>query len=431
VSSIDAEAIRRAVEARAEEIIGWVQALIRFPSENRYPDGNEGPAQEFVAEECRKQGWEVDVFSPEEIPGIQEHPSWLAGRNYGNDRCDVVARWPGRGDGKSALFSGHIDVAPFEPDDWQVCRPYEPIIRDGRLYGRGSVDMKGGLSAGFWALRVLQDLAFEPAGDLLFESLVDEEFASGNGTLAARLRGHNADLAVVLEPTKMEICTACLGAFLGDMIITGSPGMPYMGTVPPNPIRGAARAVLLFDEWLEQWRAQNDHPMFAQAGKELNVVLWRINSTRPGEFTQMGTPLITNIGWIVWGHPGMTEEEFYRRFRAFWDEHASSDPILQSLELAIEPDFHYVRPWETSVDSPAVQAVVGAFGQYTGQTPSVGGAPYSCDLAIYGDAGDMPAVLLGPEGDNVHAPDEWVKIDDILDLTGILAALAVSWSGSQ
>ena len=57
--------------------------------------------------------------------------------------------------------------------------------------------------------------------------------------------------------------------------------------------------------------------MFAKAGKELNVVLWRINSTIPGEFTQMGAPLITSIGWIGWGHPGMSEDEFYRRFVAF------------------------------------------------------------------------------------------------------------------
>jgi acetylornithine deacetylase len=59
----------------------------------------------------------------------------------------------------------------------------------------------------------------------------------------------------------------------------------------------------------------------------------------------------------------------------------------------------------------------------------MGGAAFSCDLAIYGEAGGMPAVILGPRGDNLHAPDEWVSIDDILDLTGIFALLAASWSG--
>ena len=77
-----------------------------------------------------------------------------------------------------------------------------------------------------------------------------------------------------------------------------------------------------------------------------------------------------------------------------------------------------------------MQAVVGAFGQYTGQTPIVGGAPFSCDLAIYGEVGNMPGVLLGPGGDNRHAPDEWVKIDDILNLMSILATVVVKWCGT-
>ncbi len=71
----------------------------------------------------------------------------------------------------------------------------------------------------FWAMRILHELECQPKGDILFESVVDEEFAGGNGTLAARLRGYNADLALVSEPTRMEICPACLGAFLGDMTL--------------------------------------------------------------------------------------------------------------------------------------------------------------------------------------------------------------------
>jgi len=423
--------IRDAVNRRAAEIIEWTKALVRFPSENRPPDGNEGPAQEFIADECRKQGWEVDLFDPGDIPGIEDHPSWLSGRNYGEGRRNVVARWPGEGEGRRLLLSGHADVAPFDPDDWRVCPPFEPLIKDGRLYGRGAADMKGSLAAAFWALRILQDLNFEPAGDILFESLVDEESASGNGTLAARLRGHNADLAVVGEPTRMEVCPACLGAFLGELTIRGTSGMPYMGTAIPNPVNGAARAIELFKRWQDKWRSENHHPLFAEPGKELSVMLWRLDTTRPGEFTQMGAPLFAKIAWIVWCHPGMTEDEFYRRFRGFWDEHAASDPDLSPFRLELEPTYHYVKPWETAADTPAVQAVVEAFQRYEGRAPTVGGAPFSCDLAIYGETGNMPCLLLGPRGGNLHAPDEWAEIGDILTLTGVLATLAWSWCGDR
>ena len=427
MSRITPGQIREAVQKRADDILEWTQALIRLPSENRPPLGGEGAAQQFVEEECAGMGWEVDVFAPDEVPGIQDHPSWLAGRDYGTERKNVVARWPGKGGGKSGLFSSHVDVAPFEPDDWKECRPYDPVVKDGRLYGRGSADMKGSMGAAFWALRILRDLGFEPEGDILFESVVDEEFAGGNGTLAARLRGHNADLAVIGEPTRMEVCPACLGAFLGDLTLSGKAGMPFMGSAIANPIHGAARIVELFSEWQERWRAQNAHPLFTEPGKELNALLWRIDSTKPGEFTQMGTPLLAKVSWIVWCHPGMTEPEFYSRFRAFWDEHAASDPALAPFDLLIEPDYHFIKPWETASDAPAVQAVVAACEQYAGRKPSIGGASFSCDLAVYGEVGNMPCVLLGPRGDNLHAPDEWCEIEDLLSLTGIYASLAADW----
>jgi acetylornithine deacetylase len=428
MSHIGPDEIRRAIERRRDEILDWTQELMRFPSENRPPNGSEGPAQEFIEAECRKLGLEVDVFSPEEVPGIEDHPSWLPGRNYANDRRNVVARRRGTGGGRSLLLSGHVDVAPFEPDDWKVCRPYEPLIRDGRLYGRGGADMKGGMAAAYWALRLLQELGWEPKGDVLFESLVDEEFASGNGTLAARLRGHNADFAMIMEPTRMEICRACFGAFLGNLTIRGAGGMPYTGSEIANPIRAAGRVIELFDEWQEMWRRDNRHPLFADPGKQLHTLLWRAETTEHGESAQMGTPLFARLGWIQWCHPGMTEEEFYGRFRAYWQEHGESDPALRSFELNVEREYHYVKPWETPSEDPAVQALVEASRQYAGKALPVSGAPFSCDLAIYGEAG-MPAVLFGPRCDNLHGSDEWVEISDLLDLTGIYATLALAWCG--
>lgn len=426
---LNSEIIRETAENRRNEIIEWCKTLIRYPSENRHPHGNEGEAQRFIADECRNSGLEVDVFSPDVIPGIKDRPEWLSGRDYSNGRDNVAACWKGTGSGQSLLLSGHVDVAPFEPDDWTICRPYEPLIKDGRLYGRGSADMKCGLTSAFWALRILRDSGFKPSGDVLFESVVDEEFAGGNGTLAARLRGHNADMAVLCEPTRMEVCPASLGAFLGDLTVSGKSGMPYMGSEVPSTIKGAARAVELFSQWQDKWRSENSHPLFSGLGKELNVVLWHIDSTRPGEFTQMSSPISTCIAWIVWCHPGMTEEEFYKRFRMFWREQSDSDPALAPFDLDIQPDFHYVRPGQTEVESPAVQAVVEAFKEYKGSSPAIGGAPFSCDLSIYNAVGNMPTVILGPRGDNLHAPDEWVEIDDIIDMTGILANLILSWCG--
>jgi acetylornithine deacetylase len=428
VKSPDRDRIREAVTARREQILDWTRKLVAFPSENRPPDGAEAGAQEFLAGECRAMGWDVELSIPTETPGAEAHPYWLPHRNYPAGRCDLAARWKGRGGGKSLLFSGHVDVAPFEPDNWRICRPYEPRVMDGRLYGRGTADMKGGLAAAYWAMRVLREEGFSPAGDLLYESVVDEEFAGGNGTLSARLRGFNADLAVLSEPTRMQVCPACLGAFLGDISIRGKAGMPFMGTAIPNPLFAASRVISLFREWEQHWRALNSHALFQEPGKELNVVLSSLSTTIPGEFTQMGTPLIARISWIIWCHPGMTEHRFYQELRRFWEPRFASDPELAPFTIDLAPTYHYVRAWETPSADPGVQTAVDAFTAMTGSRPVIGGAPFSCDLGVYGDPGGMPCLILGPRGDNLHAPDEWVLIEDIYSLAEIFADLAVRWT---
>jgi acetylornithine deacetylase len=425
----DQAAIRGAIDARKAEILDWTMKLMRFPSENRPPTGSEGEAQEFLASECRKLGWATELFLPTAAPGIQQHPYWLAGREYPPSRRNLAARWQGSGRGRSILFSGHVDVAPFEPDNWKVCRPFEPRLVDGKLYGRGSADMKGGMAAAFWALKVLSEAGFAPAGDILFESIVDEEFAGGNGTLAARCAGYNADLAVLTEPTRMQVCPACLGAFLGDITIHGKAGMPYMGSAIANPVYAAARVISLFRQWEQAWRKDNAHPLFQEKGKELNVVLSSISSTVPGEFTQMGIPLIATVSWITWCYPGLSEPDFYRRFRAFWEPIFANDPELAPFTVELTPTYHYVRPWETPATHAGVRAAVEAFQSVTGSAPIVGGAPFSCDLGVYGDPGGMPCFILGPRGDNLHAPDEWVLLEDIYTLAAIFAKLTMGWCG--
>jgi acetylornithine deacetylase len=421
------EFIKEEIFNRKSEIVKWIKSLVSFPSENRFPAGNEQESQNFIEKECACIGLKTDKFSPEEVSGIENDPSWLKGRDYSNNRRNIVASWEGSGNGHSLLFSGHIDVAPFEPDNWKVTRPYEPIEKEGKLYGRGALDMKGGLAAAYWAIRILKESGFSPKGDVIFESVVDEEFAGGNGTLASRLKGYNADLAILAEPTRMQICNACLGAFLGDLIIKGKSGMPFMGHSIKNPIDGAAKAVELFKDWEYYWRSVNSHDLFKAPGDELNVVLWNIDSKIKNEFTQMGIPLIIKVSWIVWSYPGTSEENFYSKFKEFWERQFKSDQVLKSFEYEIVPAFHYVKPWESDPSEAGIKKLIEVYKEYTVKDPIVGGAALSCDMAIYGNQGKMPVVILGPTGDNLHASDEWVLLEDIYNLTGIFALMISKW----
>ena len=425
---ITPEIAQKEVYKRKDEIVDWLKLLVRFPSENCFPIGYEGEAQKFIEKECSSIGLKTDMFSPEDVSGVKDNIYWLNGRDYSNNRKNVVAKWEGIKKGKSLLLSGHVDVAPFGPGSWKECEPYDPILKDGKLYGRGTADMKGGLAAAYWAIKILKELGFTPQGDIFFESVVDEEFAGGNGTLAARLKGYNADFAILMEPTKMEICPACLGAFLGDLVLRGKTGgMPFMGHSIPNPIDGAAKVVVLFKEWEKYWRSINKHELFNKPGKELNVVLWDIDSKIPGEFKQMGNPLITKVSWIVWGYPGISEDYFYKEFRSFWEGKFKNDEVLKLFEFDIIPTFHYVRPWESDLNNIGIKKLIEVYKNCTKIIPSIGGASLSCDMAIYGDQGRMPVVILGPTGDNIHGSDEWVLLDDIYSLIIMFMVFINEW----
>jgi acetylornithine deacetylase len=211
MSNISAGTVRTAIELRKKDIIDWLSAIIRLSSENHPPYGNEREVQLFISDECQSNGFYVDMFSPDEIPEIENHPSWLPGRKYLNERKNIVSVWKGSGKGRSILLSGHCDVAPADEEKWRVCKPYEPVVIDGKLYGRGSCDQKGGLAAAFWAVKILKESGFKPKGDIIFESVVDEEFAGGNGTLASRLKGYNTDFAILTEPTNRNIYIGSIG----------------------------------------------------------------------------------------------------------------------------------------------------------------------------------------------------------------------------
>ena len=96
MSLISPDLIRETVHRRKEEILEWTKTLIRFPSENRPPDGYEKEAQEFIRKECITLGWDTDSFSPADVSHILEHPFWLSGRNYTGGRNNVVATWKGK-----------------------------------------------------------------------------------------------------------------------------------------------------------------------------------------------------------------------------------------------------------------------------------------------------------------------------------------------
>ena len=191
---------------------------MRIPSQT----GEEGPAQEAVARLMRAHGLDVDVWEPD-VAALEPHAESVTLGDGFAGRPNVVGVCRGQGRGRSLILNGHIDTVEVgDPSAWSHA-PLGGDVVDGRLYGRGACDMKGGIVANLFALRALRQAGFAPAGDVIVESTISEE-DGGAGALAAVLRGYVADGALISEPTNLAIVTAQGGALMFRLEVHGSLG---------------------------------------------------------------------------------------------------------------------------------------------------------------------------------------------------------------
>ena len=183
------------VRSRSARLTGLLQQLVSRPSENRAPVGAELACQEVLAARLQNVGWDPVLYTPVEVPGIHDHTLYWPGRDY-SQRPNLGARLAGAGQGRSLVLSGHVDTVPIGAEPW-TRRPFGGEIEGNRLYGRGSNDMKAGVATNLFVIEALRELDIRLNGDLVFESVVDEEFGGCNGTLAGRLMGFNGDAAII------------------------------------------------------------------------------------------------------------------------------------------------------------------------------------------------------------------------------------------
>ena len=174
-------------------------------------------------------------------------------RDY-RGRHNLVARLTGTGRGRSLLLSGHVDTVPTGPTPWRLS-PWSGAIRRGRLYGRGSWDMKGGLAAQCAVAIALRKAGLRPGGDLIVESVVDEEFAGGGGTLAGRLHGTTADACAIAEPTNEAVLRASRGGHFFDIVCrAGDPSAYFSKDEVVSPAVPLGRVLGWIDSWTTRRR---------------------------------------------------------------------------------------------------------------------------------------------------------------------------------
>jgi acetylornithine deacetylase len=416
------------LERQAPETLELARQLVRTPSVNFPPSGDERACQELIRDYLSDIGLAPDLFYPDDVPDFSDHPLKLSNRNYDN-RPVVAASLTGTGREPAFIFSGHVDTVPPAKGNWTV-PPFSGEVKNGRLYGLGAYDMKGGLASQLAAVRCLRELGLELPGDVIFESVIDEEYAGCGGTLAARLRGYTGGAVLLAEPSGMNLYPAHRGYRMVHLTLSGQSGIALPGEEINNPIQQAGRLAGFCDHF-QRLRNEN-HPDSNYYTDEPDPVPVIATKLACGSFEAVEPITIPGeckleLYWQTL--PGETREEIDNQFREALESYGRLDPILTDNRPEVEFALRWMPGTAIAPDHRLVRTVAGSAEVVLGNKPEIKGAPFPCDMFIFNSEFGIPGVILGPGGTGAHAPDEYVEVADLIKLSQIYALAVIRWFG--
>jgi succinyl-diaminopimelate desuccinylase len=412
------EQLRKAVDERLDELVALTIDLIRFPTIN--PPGDAyTPCAEFIAKLLRKRGFEAKLIRGEGAPGDNDR----------YPRTNVVARREGRGPGPTVHFNSHIDVV--EAGDHWTLDPFAGQVKDGRVYGRGACDMKGGMAASIIAADAFMAVYPDYPGAIEISGTVDEESGGFGGVAYLAGQGFfskpRVDHVIIPEPlNKDRICLGHRGVWWAEIETKGRiahGSMPFLGD---SAIRHMGAVLHAFEEELFPAldRKQTRMPVVPEGARRSTM---NINSVHGGQtedyFPGLPAPNVPDSCRVVIDRRFLIEEDIS-------EVKGEITSILERLRRE-RPRFDYamrdlmeVLPLMTEEDAPVPRALAEGIRDVFGKDPEYVISPGTYDQKHVTRIGHLhDCVAYGPGIlDLAHQPDEWVGIEDMAQSAKVMAA---------
>ncbi len=433
------EALLARIEAKRDEVTALTQDLVRIPTVN--PPGDAYAAcSRFLGERLARRGFKVDYIRAQGAPGDSDaYP-----------RTNVVARHEGAAklaSGECVHFNSHIDVVEAG-SGWTV-DPFAAVVKDGRVYGRGSCDMKGGLASSVIACEALIESGLPIYGALEISGTVDEESGgfSGVGYLAERGYFSKPRVHHVIIPEPLGVDRICLGhrgVYWAEVETKGRiahGSMPFLGD---SAINHMGAFMHLLETQLQPSLAKR-HTKEPVEPPGARVSTLNINSIHGGQMEQRYA--VDARGWPTGDLPAPTVAHACRAVldRRFIAEENLADVKREILEMLQElqrtrPGFDFnikeimsFVPTATPRDAPVVLATAVAIARVLGREPSYISSPGTYDQKHIVRTGKLQGVIAYGPGilDLAHQPDEYVGIQELVDSAKIMALAALSLMGGR
>ncbi len=408
-------------EAAAAVDGGWAIDALSELVRTESITGGEDAAQDVVARRLAVSRARVERVDAD-LAAVRADPDW-PGEEMPRDRLPIVLGRLGRPGGRRIVLVGHVDVVPpGDPATWDR-DPWSGHVDGDRLYGRGACDMKGGVASILAAVKAVGDagLADRLGGEILVASVPSEE-DGGQGMLAAIRAGATGDMAVITEPTALDVVIAHAGAITFRLTV---PGRAAHASVRREGVSALDKLQVLIRALEADETARNaaeTDPLMTAHGLPYATIIGIVHG---GDWASTVIDHLEVEG--RYGvRLGQTWRDAERDLRRCIDDANESDPFLRDHPATVELTGGRFSSSRVPAEHPLPAGLAAVVEDVLERRPVFHGEPYGADMRLLIDHGDTPTVIFGP-GDKrlAHAANEWVSTTEVVDCARVLAAWRV------
>ena len=410
------------IDQSRDKAVAFLRDMVVIPSVT----GDEAQIQTFLSKYMTKIGLDVDMWETD-WEQLKKHPGYRpVDRGY-EGRPNIVATWKGAGGGRSLLLNGHTDVIPVGGGEGWSDNPWSATIKNGRMYGRGTADMKSGVASHIMAVECLMAAGMKPKGDVYINVVIDEE-VSGHGTLDTVIRGYKADAGISGETSDLAVQPACIGRIWFEIEIHGKPAGIQKRYEGISGIELGNKIVKAVADLEAKRVATITHPLYPNALDTLPCIIGSFSAGNYPSAFPANCLLKGSIGTVPGeDHEGVKQSLVDQIARA-----AAEDPWMKLHPPKVRFVGYDAQASEIPRDHAIVETVCKNYKEITGRDPQISGRQGAADTRFLNLYANTPTVIFGPGSTAVmHADDEYVSIDDYMTSIKVMALSICDWCGVE
>ncbi|MGJ4928328.1 ArgE/DapE family deacylase [Bradyrhizobium sp. HKCCYLS2038] len=418
-----AQRIVDAVDAGFDRQIGTTSDFVAIPSTR----GAEGPCQDMFGDLLRARGYEVDDWhiDLDELKDMRGYGP--IEHDFSKARTVVGTYRPATTAGRSLILQGHCDVVPAGPLYMWDTPPFSPVVKNGRMYGRGACDMKSGTIGALYALDAIAAAGFKPTARIHVQSVIEEE-STGVGALSTLQRGYRADACFIPEPTSGKMVRSQVGVIWFRIKVRGFPAHVFEAGIGANAIQATYHLIHALEKLEADWneRAKTDRHF-----KTLNhPINFNPGIIKGGDWAS-SVPAWCDVDCRIAILPGWSVKECQNEILACVAAASRDHRFLSNNPPVVEWSGFLSEGYELTNSAEPEAAFGRAFSAvYGGEVQDLVFTALT-DTRFYGLNYGIPSLCFGATGAAMHGFNEYVELDSLRQATKTMALFIADWCGVE